>query len=60
MTRVLKDNKVIIGIAKNKFEATVEYMVQRMELILASPEDVIIKEGDTIDSKYKFLSLLCY
>lgn len=58
MTRVLRDNKVIVGVAKNKLDAAIEYMVAKMELILTAPEEVIIKEGDTIDSNillFKFI-----
>eukprot|EP00347_Sterkiella_histriomuscorum_P002268 403368814 len=49
MGRVLKDNNVILGIAKHKYDATIEFMVQKMKLIMASPEDIIIKEGDNIE-----------
>lgn len=49
MTRVLRDNKVVKAVAKDKLEATVEYMVERMTLILSAPEDVLIKEGDSCE-----------
>lgn len=52
MSRVLKENSVILGISKNKYDVTVEYIVKRMDLILTSPEDVIIKEGETLESKF--------
>lgn len=51
MSRVLKENSVILGITKTKYDITVEYIVKKMDLILTSPEDVIIKEGDTLESK---------
>jgi hypothetical protein len=53
MTRVLKDNKVVQAVARNKLEATVEFMVSKMDLILSAPEDVLIKEGDSLESKIK-------
>jgi capsid protein len=53
MTRVLKDNKVVQAVARNKLEATVEFMVSKMDLILSAPEDVLIKEGDSLESKLK-------
>ncbi len=51
MTRVLKDNLVVKRSTKHKIEATIEYMVAKMDLVLQAPEDVVIKEGDTVDSK---------
>lgn len=29
----------------------IEFMVSKMDLILAAPEEILIKEGDTPDSK---------
>ena len=31
-----------------KFEQLIDYMASRMMIILASPEQVLIKEGDTL------------
>jgi len=53
MTRVLKDNIVVKRSTKHKIEATIEYMVAKMDLVLSAPEDVLIKEGDTVESNIK-------
>ena len=52
MTRVLKDNLVINTVCKNKIEAMIEFMVSKMELVLAAPEVKIIREGDNLESKF--------
>jgi hypothetical protein len=59
MTRVLKDNLVVKRSTKHKIEATIEYMVAKMDLVLQAPEDVVIKEGDTVDSKIQCELILC-
>lgn len=51
MNRVLKDNKVVQASSRNKVDAFIEFMVQKMDLILSAPEDILIKEGDTVESK---------
>ncbi len=53
MTRVMRDNKVILGVARTKLEASIEFMVAKMDLILAAPEEVLLKEGDSLESKFK-------
>jgi len=51
MNRELKNNKLISGMAKKKFDSFIEFMVSRMDLILSNPEDIIVKEGEGIESK---------
>ena len=37
--------------SRNNLEAFIEFMVQKMDLVLSAPEDILIKEGDTVESK---------
>lgn len=46
MTRVLRLNKVMNLASKTKMEAMIEFIVSRMDLILAAPEEILIREGD--------------
>ena len=46
MNRVLKDNKVVQASSRNKVDAFIEFMVQKMDLILSAPEDILIKVGE--------------
>ncbi|CDW81607.1 UNKNOWN [Stylonychia lemnae] len=54
MNRELRNNKLIIGMAKKKFDAFIEFMVSRMDLILSNPEDIIIKEGESLEGINNF------
>lgn len=56
MSNVLKDCKIITEVSKGKYETTIENLVQKMELTLFSPEDIILKEGDAVESNI-FLQL---
>jgi hypothetical protein len=58
MRGVLKDNKVIQALAKNKFEATIDYMVAKMDLILTAPEEILLKEGDSLESNRRITFFL--
>ena len=45
-----------------KYDVLIEYMANRMMIVLASPEEVLIKEGDTLeknDSMYFIASGSC-
>lgn len=55
MSRVLKDNIVVKRAAKHKIEGTIDHIVSQMDLVLSAPEDVLIKEGDSVESKFLFL-----
>ncbi|CDW71155.1 UNKNOWN [Stylonychia lemnae] len=63
MNRELRNNKLISGMAKKKFDAFIEFMVSRMDLILSNPEDIIIKEGESLeenDCMYFIAKGICY
>jgi hypothetical protein len=51
MTRVLKHNKIITLAFKRRTINAIEFIVSKMELVLYSPDEKIINEGDKLDSK---------
>lgn len=53
MTRVLKDNVVIATVAKNDSVQILSFIVSKMTLSLTSPEEVLLTEGDPLESNVK-------
>ena len=50
MTRVLKHNKIFTLAFKKKTINAIEFIVSKMELVLYSPDEKIINEGDKLES----------
>ncbi len=50
MTRVLKDNEVIMIAMKKTTNKAIEFIVSKMELVLFSPDEKILKEGSSLKS----------
>ncbi len=57
MTRVLKDNKVITAVVQSNVMIILDFIVSKMELILTSPEEVLIRENDTLESIFSMINL---
>lgn len=57
MTRVLKDNKVIMAVVQSNVMIILDFIVSKMELILTSPEEVLIRENDTLESIFSMINL---
>ena len=56
MTRVLKHNKIFTLAFKKKTINAIEFIVSKMELVLYSPDEKIINEGDKLESNIWFLN----
>ncbi|CDW74307.1 UNKNOWN [Stylonychia lemnae] len=56
MTRVMKDNHIIINISSSNLMIVLEQIVSNMELILTSPEEELIRENETVDCKLTIIN----
>ena len=51
MSRVLKTNPVILAISKNNdTQPVLNFIVSKMTITLTSPEEILITEGDSLES----------
>ncbi len=58
MSRVLKGNPVILAISKNNdTQPVLDFIVSKMTITLTTPEEVLMTEGDSLESNQDCLKL---